>query len=109
PVIRLRTDAGFVGENPLVRQAFKHATDRDYLNDLLLNGLGTVANNDPIAPVFGDFYAPYEGHLEYDPARACELLEEAGVGVYEGTLYAPDAFEYPDLAAALQEMWAQTG
>lgn len=108
PVIRLRTDAGFAGENPLVRQAFKHATDREFLNELLLDGRGTVANNNPIAPVFGDFYTPYEG-LEYDPVRACELLEEAGIGVYEGTLYAPNSFEYPDLAAALQEMWGQTG
>ncbi len=106
PVIRLRTDEGFAGADVRVRQAFKYATDREQLNELLLQGRGTVGNNDPIAPVFSFFFDETVENQTYDPARACELLEEAGIGTYEGTLYAPDAFEYADLAAVLQQQWA---
>ncbi|MDX2161267.1 MAG: ABC transporter substrate-binding protein [bacterium] len=106
PVIRLRTDEGFAGADARVLQAFKYATDRDALNDILLQGRGTVGNNDPIAPVFTFFYDDTVENQTYDPQRACELLEEAGIGTYEGTLYAPNAFEYADLAAVLQQQWA---
>lgn len=109
PVIRLRTDAGSLGEDVRVRQALKYATDRDFLNDLLLEGRGVVGNNDPIAPVFSFFYDGTVENQPYDPVRACELLTEAGMNPLEATLYAPNAFEYPDLASTLQQMWAETG
>ena len=109
PVIRVRTDAGSIGEDPRVMQALKFATDRDLLNEILLQGRGTVGNNDPIAPVFSFFYDGSVENQPYDPAQACSLLEEAGIGTLEATLYAPNAFEYPDLAAVLQQMWGETG
>jgi peptide/nickel transport system substrate-binding protein len=108
-VIRLRTDAGHLGENVNVRQALKYATDRDFLNQLLLDGLGTVGHNDPIAPAYGIFYDPEFEDTEYDPDMACQLLSEAGIDMLEGKLYAPIAFEYADLAATLQQMWGETG
>ena len=108
PVIRLRSDSGFAGENPLVRQAFKLATDRELLNDDLMGGAGTIGNNDPIGPVYGSFYNPLDVSYEYDPERSCELLAEAGYAEgYNGTLYVVDAFNYSDLGVALQEQWAQ--
>jgi peptide/nickel transport system substrate-binding protein len=107
-VIRLRTDEGFVGSDVRVRQALKYATDRTFLNDLLLNGRGVVGHNDPIAPVH-QFYNPDFQSNSYDPVKACELLAEAGIESLEGTLYAPIAFEYADLAATLQQMWGDTG
>ena len=108
PVIRLRSDEGFAGENPLVRQAFKLATDRELLNDDLMNGAGTVGNNDPIGPVYGSFYNPLDVSYEYDPGRSCELLAEAGyTDGYSGILYVVDAFNYSDLGVALQEQWTQ--
>lgn len=106
-VIRVRTDAGSLGEDVRVRQALRLATDRDFLNEVLLNGRGVVGNNDPIAPVFSFFYQQVE--QPYDPVLACELLTEAGMNPLETTLYAPNAFEYPDLATVLQQMWADTG
>ncbi len=109
PVIRLRSDAGSLGEDVRVRQALKYATDRDFLNELLLEGRGVVGNNDPIAPVFEFFYDGSIENQPYDPAMACQLLTDAGKNPLEATLYAPNAFEYPDLAAALQQMWAETG
>lgn len=107
-VIRLRTDEGFVGSDVRVRQALKYATDRNFLNDLLLNGRGTVGHNDPIAPVH-QYYNGDFASSSYDPGKSCELLQEAGIGVLEGKLYAPIAFEYADLAATLQQMWGETG
>lgn len=109
PVIRVRADEGHLGADVRVRQALKYATDREALNDILLQGRGTVGNNDPIAPVFEFFFDTSIENQTYDPARACELLAEAGIETLEATLYAPNAFEYPDMAALLQQQWAETG
>lgn len=109
PVIRLRTDVG-PGTEVAVRQALKFATDREQLNDILLSGRGSVGNNDPIGPVFGEFYADDIDNPGYDPDMACQLLSEAGYA--EGldlTLYTPDSLEYPDLVVILQQQWQQTG
>ncbi len=110
PVIRVRTDEGFIGSDPAVRQALKMATDREALNDLLLDSQGVIGNNDPIGPRYGDLYTPVDGPA-YDPAGACALLAEAGYA--DGlnlTLYTPDAFvgaSYADLATVLQQQWAE--
>jgi peptide/nickel transport system substrate-binding protein len=108
PVIRLRADAGFAGENVLVRQAFKFATDRAALNDILLEGRGVVGHNDPIGPVYGAFYDATAEDQPYDPAQACALLTEAGYpdGI-ELTLFTPDSLGYPELATVLQQFWAE--
>lgn len=108
-VIRVRTDAGSLGEDVRVRQALKYATDREQLNDVLLQGRGIIGNNDPIAPVFSAFYDDSIQNQTYDPDMACQLLTDAGKNPLEATLYAPNAFEYPDLAALLQQQWAATG
>jgi peptide/nickel transport system substrate-binding protein len=107
PVIRLRTDMG-PGVDERVRQAFKLATDRARINDLVLRGLGIVGNNDPIGPAFESF--PGQIDTVYDPQEACDLLSVAGYGSparLEMTLFAPDALNYPDLATVLQEMWTE--
>lgn len=107
PVIRLRTDAGSLGENVAVRQAFKYATDRVLINDLITQGRGVVGNNDPIAPVFAAFFDSSIQNQLYDPAEACRLLEEAGIGRVSTTLYYPLDFGYePLLAQTLQQTWA---
>ena len=67
PVIRLRSDEGFLGADPNVRQAFKLATDRELLNLDLFDGLATVGNNDPIGPLYGSFFDA-DISQEYDPA-----------------------------------------
>lgn len=108
-VIRLRTDEGSLGEDVRVRQALKYATDREQLNDVLWGGLATVGNNDPIAPVFAEYYDDAIENQTYDPEMACQLLTEAGMNPLEATLYAPNALGYPDVAALLQQQWAATG
>ena len=107
PVVRLRSDEGHLGADARVRQAFKLATDREAINDLLLNGLGTVGNNDPIGPVYGPFYHALP-QPQRDPARACELIQEAtGQERISEQLFVVNAFNYPDVATVLQQQWAE--
>ena len=59
-----------------VRQAMAYAIDRDLLVDIILEGLGRVANDQPISPGYR-FHAETE-QRSYDPERAKSLLAEAG-------------------------------
>ncbi len=108
PVIRLRTDAGGLGEDVRIRTAFKLATNRDELNEVLLEGRGIVANNDPIAPSFEVYYDDSIAKPAYDPAAACELIAEAtGEARLSTDFYVPETLGYPDLATIVQQQWAE--
>ncbi|MCU0514548.1 MAG: ABC transporter substrate-binding protein [Anaerolineae bacterium] len=112
PVIRIRSDAGFLGEDVRVRQAFKLATDREILNLNLFDGNAIIGNNDPIGPLYGPFYDDTLAQPEYDPAAACALLAEAGypdgLGADEPLmLYIDDSFNYVQMAEFLKEQWAE--
>lgn len=109
PVIRLRTDEG-VGSDPKVRQAFKLATDRDQLNELVLNGQGIIGNNDPIGPSFGAFYDTNIQNPAYDPEAAKQLLADAGYpdGI-DLTLQTINVLGYDKLATVLKEQWEPAG
>lgn len=111
PVIRIRSDEGSLGEDVRVRQAFKHATDREILNLDLFDGLATVGNNDPIGPTYGAFFDATIENQAYDPDLACELLAEAGYPDGLGAdnaiqFYVVDAFNYVQMAEFLQQQWA---
>jgi peptide/nickel transport system substrate-binding protein len=108
PVIRLRADEGFVGADVRIRQAFKLATNRDELNEVLLEGRGVVANNDPIGPSYGAFYDDSIVKPEYDPAAACALIQEAsGQERLALDFYVVEALGYPDLATVIQQQWQE--
>ena len=118
PVVRVRTDEGSVGEDVRVRQALKFATDRELINLDALDGAGTVANNDPIGPTYGELYNPQENR-GHDPERAKELLagvladgtgngyvrEVEGEARLEIPFYVGDTFEYGLVAEFLQQQW----
>ncbi len=109
PVIRLRTDQG-PGQDVKVRQAFKYATDRAELNDLVLEGRGTVGNNDPIGPGYAAFYDADIETQPYDPEKAKALLAEAGYP--DGLtikLQTINVLGYDTLATVLQQQWANAG
>lgn len=107
PVIRLRVDTG-PGQDERVRQAFKLATDREQLNDLVLEGRGVIGNNDPIGPGFGVFYNDTLEQPAYDPAAACALLAEAGYpDGLNMTLQTINVLGYDTLATILQQQWAE--
>jgi peptide/nickel transport system substrate-binding protein len=119
PVIRLRTDAGSIGEDVRLRQAFKFATDRELLNLDVLDGAGTVGNNDPIGPIYGAFYNEQDNRA-YDPDAACGLIAAvAADGTDNGFVqmvgdeahvvvpfYVGDTFEYGLVAEFIQQQWA---
>lgn len=107
PVIRLRTDQG-PGQDERVRQAFKLTTDRDQLNDLVLDGLGIIGNNDPIGPGFGVFHNNRIENPAYDPEAACALLAEAGyTDGLTMTLQTINVLGYDLLATVLQQQWRE--
>jgi peptide/nickel transport system substrate-binding protein len=59
-----------------VRQAFKHALDRNTLQQVVLQGYGTVLNDQPVMPV-SPLWADTPA-LDYDVEKAKSLLAEAG-------------------------------
>lgn len=99
--------------DPLVRQAMNHAIDRQAIIDAFFEGRGEVAKN-PMPPVISGYNDSIEGY-EYDPEKAKELLEEAGLGDgFEMELWAmPVPRPYmPDgqkVAEAIQSDLAEVG
>ncbi len=107
PVVRLRTDEG-PGQDERVRQAFKLATNRDELNELVLEGRGVIGHNNPIGPSYGVFYNESTEEPAHDPAAACALLAEAGYpDGLNMTLQTINALGYDVLATVLQQQWAE--
>ncbi len=121
PVIRLRADEGSIGEDVRLRQAFKYATDRELINLDVLDGAGTVGNNDPIGPTYGALYNP-QANQAFDPDRAKELIaavladgtgngyvvEVGGEARIEVPFYVGNTFEYGLVAEFLQQQWEES-
>ena len=106
-LIRLRSDRE-PGNNPLVVQALKLATDREAIFQLVQQGYGAVGNDSPIGPL----YETYHDQAITPPSRNIEkaksLLAEAGYeDGLELTLHVPDSGNRPDLAVVLQQQWAE--
>ena len=65
-------------QNRDVRIALSVAVDRDPLNDLLFDGMAKPRQYSPIG-MSPQYYAKLsDAHIEYDPAKANELLDKAG-------------------------------
>jgi peptide/nickel transport system substrate-binding protein len=108
-LVRLRSDQA-PGDNPLVLEALKLATDREGILQLVQQGHGAVGNDSPIGPLYGPFHAPDVHPPDRNVDEAKKLLAEAG---YEDGLdlvvQTPDTGGRPDLAAVLQSQWAEAG
>ncbi|MGD7045079.1 ABC transporter substrate-binding protein [Jeotgalibacillus proteolyticus] len=65
-------------DDPKVRQAMNHAIDRQAIVDAFFEGRAEVAKN-AMPPVIAGYNDDIEGY-EYDPEKAKQLLEEAGLG-----------------------------
>jgi peptide/nickel transport system substrate-binding protein len=106
-LIRLRSDRA-PGNDPRVIQAMKLATDREAIFNLTQQGYGAVGNDSPIGPLYKSYHDPNVTPPVRDVAAAQELLAEAGYADgLELTLHVPDAGGRPDLAAVLQQQWAE--
>lgn len=107
-VIRLRADEGHAGADVRIRQAFKLATNRDELNEVIAEGRAVVGNNDPIGPAYGNYYDDSIAKPAYDPAAACALILDAtGEERLSIEFYVVDSLGYPDLATVIQQQWKE--
>lgn len=73
-----------------VRQALKHAINRQEMVDKILLGHGAVGNDHPIGPA-NQFYAADLPQNDYDPDKAKSLLKKAGMDGLKVDLSAANA------------------
>ncbi|MEW6566724.1 MAG: peptide ABC transporter substrate-binding protein [Chloroflexota bacterium] len=98
-------------DDPLVRQAFATAIDREQYVSIVSGGTGVVANG--LYPPGLPGYNPDLQPLPYDPARARDLLRESSYGGPEGlpeivfTASGAGGDLSPSVALLLQ-MWQET-
>lgn len=85
-----------------VRQAIAYAIDRDAIAQAAWQGAATV--NQLAVPESSSWYVEYDGYTT-DPARAQELLAEAGVENLELEIMV--ASDYPETVTAAQVMESQ--
>ncbi|MEM6430384.1 MAG: ABC transporter substrate-binding protein [Deinococcota bacterium] len=108
-LVRLRADRA-PGNDPRVIEAFKLAVDREAIFELVKNGIGALGQDSPIGPLYDSYYAAELTPTPRDPARARELLAEAGYADgLELTLHTPDSGDRPDLAVVLQQQLEEAG
>lgn len=74
-------------DDPLVRQAVSYGVDREALNDVLWEGLAADTGGQPVPPT--DPWFSEHDFYEFDPERAKQLMEDAGVVGTELTLTLP--------------------
>jgi peptide/nickel transport system substrate-binding protein len=101
-----------------VRQALMFATDREFIRDSAYNGQGSVSTS-PFANGFSwaiDPEVDLTKMYPYDPARANELLDEAGLTrdasgkrLSMNFIIEPGEEGGSQLAAALKAMWEEVG
>ena len=96
-------------DNPKVRQAMAHAIDRQMIIDLAMSGYGTPIGShwSPAAPYYADLVDTYP----YNPARAKQLLADAGYpnGI-EAVLRVPGKYPYSVRAGeVLVDQFANVG
>ncbi|MFC2096047.1 ABC transporter substrate-binding protein, partial [Candidatus Bipolaricaulota bacterium] len=108
-LVRFRSDQA-PGDNPLVIQALKHATDREAIFQLVQLGAGSVGYDTTVGPLYEGLFDPSVEPLAYDLDRARDLLDQAGYGSgLSIDLYSPDTGDRPQLAVVLKEQWAEVG
>lgn len=108
-LIRLRSDRE-PGNNPLVIEAMKLATDREAIFQLVQQGYGAVGRDSPVGPLYTTYYSEDTTIPARDVDAARALLAEAGYpDGLELELHTPDTGGRPDLAVVLKEQWAEAG
>ncbi|HEX9769943.1 MAG TPA: ABC transporter substrate-binding protein [Kiloniellales bacterium] len=94
-------------DNKLVRQAVNMAINKERVVRIV-NGRGVVANQ-PLPPAMPAYDTSYAGY-PYDPAKAKELLAEAGYPEgFETELYAMNTDPNPRIAQSFQQDLAAVG
>jgi peptide/nickel transport system substrate-binding protein len=108
-LVRLRSDRA-PGNNPLVIEALKLATDRWAIFQVVQQGFGAVGRDSPIGPLYDAFYTEETTIPARNPQAARDLLTDAGYpNGLELDLHVPDTGGRPNLAVVLKEQWAEAG
>jgi peptide/nickel transport system substrate-binding protein len=108
-LVRLRSDRA-PGNDPNVIQAFKLATDREAIFQLVQQSYGGLGYDTPIGPLYTQYFNPEFAPPPRDVEAARQLLTDAGYpDGLEMTLHVPDTGGRPDLAVVLQNQWAEAG
>jgi peptide/nickel transport system substrate-binding protein len=96
-------------QDPRIRQAFEYAIDRDALVKTVFNGQFDTACG-PVSPK-SQFSTPaVQKCRPYDPAKAKQLLQQAGVTIpYKLTMLVTNTPDSLQLAQALQAMVKEAG
>jgi peptide/nickel transport system substrate-binding protein len=97
-----------IGQNPLVRQAFEAAIDRQAIIDVVFNGMftPTIQANSPSSPFYVAKFAPPPRDLD----RAKALLKQAGVALpVPVELTATNAPDAQQTAEVIQSMVREAG
>jgi peptide/nickel transport system substrate-binding protein len=104
-LIHMRSDRPPFND-PRVRMAFKLVTDRAAINQVLFAGKGVLADDQPIAPAYTQWYTNI-GTKARDVTKAKALLSAAGYGKgINANLYTSTLVGGPDFAIAYQQMAA---
>jgi peptide/nickel transport system substrate-binding protein len=77
-------------DNADVRNAVKYAVDREAILQKVYGGIGTIGNDNPVAPSVKFAINPEPVH-KYDPEMSKSLLKKAGVSNLKISLSAADA------------------
>jgi peptide/nickel transport system substrate-binding protein len=108
-LIRLRSDRP-PGDNPLVIEAIKLATDRNAIFQAVQQGYGAVGRDSPIGPLYTSYYTEDTPLPARDPDAARQLLVDAGYpDGLQLELHTPDTGGRPNLAVVLKDQWAEAG
>jgi len=76
-------------DNPDVRLALKYAVDREATVKMVLNGHGSIGNDQPVSPIM-PYYDPSIEQRSYDPDKAKFHLKKAGLENLKVELSAAD-------------------
>lgn len=96
-----------VFDDPRVRQAIRHAIDRDVVRDTAWGGYGELIGS--MVPPTDPWYEDLTDVHPYDPERAEELLEEAGATDLQLAFRVPNLPYAVNAAQTVQSQLAQVG
>ena len=100
-------------DNKLIRQALNYATNKDAIMDAVFQGAGKVAKN-PIPPTIWSYNESIRDY-EYNPAKAKELLAQAGfpngfkTNIWAMPVQRPYNPNAKRMAEVIQADWAKVG